>query len=104
MVHVRMNASSDRKASGHPNHLSNIVPRNPISAEKLFARNIKAIKSQTGVMKVGVLDRNDPANVEIARGTDGEEILGSGAAVRFGKSSNKSVTWIFFIHDVEKSY
>ena len=29
-------------------------------------RNIKAIKSQTGVLKVGVLDRNDPANVEIA--------------------------------------
>jgi len=28
-------------------------------------RNIKAIKSQTGVLKVGVLDRNDPANVEI---------------------------------------
>ena len=30
-------------------------------------RNIKALKSQTGVVKVGVLDRNDPANVEIAR-------------------------------------
>ncbi|CAE6958252.1 unnamed protein product [Symbiodinium microadriaticum] len=28
-------------------------------------RNIKALKSQTGVVKVGVLDRNDPANVEI---------------------------------------
>ena len=31
------------------------------------SRNIKAIKSQTGVLKVGVLDRNDPANVEIVR-------------------------------------
>ena len=33
---------------------------------KVDGRNIKALKSQTGVAKVGVLDRNDPANVEIA--------------------------------------
>lgn len=45
-------------------------------------RNIKAIKSQTGVMKVGVLDRNDPANVEI---------VGSAAAVEQCRALVQSV-------------
>lgn len=45
-------------------------------------RNIKAIKSQTGVMKVGVLDRNDPANVEI---------VGSPAAVEQCRALVQSV-------------
>lgn len=45
-------------------------------------RNIKAIKSQTGVLKVGVLDRNDPANVEI---------VGTAKAVEHCRSLVKSV-------------
>ena len=39
----------------------------PLASVVPGCRNIKALKSQTGVVKVGVLDRNDPANVEIAR-------------------------------------